>query len=574
MKEKFEVSSQSARGLAGLMQDTTPDDAERIRLGRSEYLWKGEQLYDARGQPVALRAKSLRMFAALLAERGTVIGKDRLCQLVWPDVIATDESIARCIADIRKALGDHAHRIVQTFPKQGYRLNAATAGVAVGGGIVWRKIVAAAVVAAVAVLGSIGGTWWLASDETAAQETADMLLAQSADLREAVAILPLSADGEEDRFLAAALTDDIEIRLAEMSGIKIISQAQSQSVTSTEKSPLELARALDARFLVLGSVREGGSEISVSLQLVDGSDGTTVWADRYQGPRSGLLDYRHGLPEALVGSMSVALDPRDLRRLAVQDTEEPLAFEEVMHARRALSAFTYEQSLAAERHLRRALELDPNSARAYAELAAAFAIRFENHWVVLSSADAEKAFYFARKALELDPDLWLAHYAMGRLQSVTREGDFEVALQHLRKAMSLQPANDDARIYYGVVTLMSGRPEEALPIFESVMATHPQPPFWYYLGLGNTLFHLKRYEEAEATFAKCLEQMPGSSYCLRPLIATYARLGRLEDAEWSLAEYEINGYDTRLDAVMALAIERDEGLRAHLRQSYELIGMN
>ncbi len=62
--------------------------------------------------------------------------------------------------------------------------------------------------------------------------------------------------------------------------------------------------------------------------------------------------------------------------------------------------------------------------------------------------------------------------------------------------MSLQPANDDARIYFAVVTAMSGRLDEGLAIFESVMATHPQPPFWYYLGLGNALFHLHRYDEA------------------------------------------------------------------------------
>lgn len=550
--------------------ETLADDAERIRLGRTEYLWKGGQLHDARGKVVPLRAKSLSMFAALLAERETVISKDRLCELVWPDGIATDESIARCIADIRKALGDSGHRVVETFPKQGYRLNVARPVLARVPALRRRGIVGALAVGAIAV---IGGLWWLAQEQPASGAADEVLLAPPADLREAVAILPFSANEEEDQFLAAGLSDDIEIHLAEMSAIKIISQAQSQAVSKGAGSPVDIARMLDARYLVLGAVRQSGVDIAVSLQLVDGSDGTTLWADRYEGPRRGLLTFRHGWPEALLRAMSVALDARDLRRLAVKDTADPQAFEEVLRARRALSAFTYEESLAAELHLRRALERDPEYARAYAELAAAFAIRFENHWVVLSSADVEKAFYFARRALDLDPDLWLAHYAMGRLHSVTRNGDLNVALQHLRTAMSLQPANDDARVYYGVVTMMSGHPEEALPIFESVMATHPQPPFWYYLGLGNALFHLRRYEDAEAAFNTCLYQMPGSPYCQRPLIATYARLDQLEDAAWTIEEYEINGYSTSLETMMELAIERDPELRKHLRESYLLAGL-
>lgn len=552
-----------------MMRGTLAEDAERIRLGRAEYLWRGGQLHDARGQPVPLRAKSLRMFAALLAERGKVINKDRLSDLVWPGVIATDESIARCIADIRKALDDGAHRIVETFPKQGYRLNVAAPGFTRLTGLYLPVILAGATLGAFAVA---GGAFWATSDRSAAPETTETLLAPAADLREAVAILPFSAFDEEDRFLAAALSDDIEIHLAEMSGIKIVSQAQSHALARGEDSPVNVARTLDARYLVLGVVRQNGAEIAVSLQLVDGLDGTTLWADRYEGPRDGLLAFRHGLPQALVGAMPVALDDRDRRRLAAKDTADPEAFEEVMRARLALSSFTYEDSLVAERHLRRALDRDPDYARAYAELAAAYAIRFENHWVVLSSADMEKALYFAGKALDLDPDLWLAHYAMGRLLSVTREGNPEAALQHLRTAMSLQPANDDARVYFGVVTMMSGNPEKALPIFESVMATHPQPPFWYYLSLGNTLFHLHRYEEAETAFTTCLHQMPSSPYCQRPLIATYARLGRLEDAAWTIEEYEINGYDPSLDALMDLSIERDPDMRAHLRESYEIAG--
>lgn len=240
--------------------------------------------------------------------------------------------------------------------------------------------------------------------------------------------------------------------------------------------------------------------------MIDGPDGTTLWADRYEGSRQGLLEFRNTLPEALAGTMSVDLNARDRQRLGVTDTTDPVAFEELMHARRALSLFTFEGSLAAERHLRRAIEHDPNYARAYTELASAYAIRMENDWIVLSSADTEKAFFFAKRALEIDPDLWFAHYVLGRLHSVAAEGDIATALKHLRKAMSLRPANDDARAYFAIVNMMSGRLEEAFAIMESVMASHPNPPFWYHVGMGNVLLHLHRYEEAAGAIAQCLER--------------------------------------------------------------------
>jgi TolB-like protein/DNA-binding winged helix-turn-helix (wHTH) protein/Flp pilus assembly protein TadD len=556
-----------------MMHHGTPNNAEQLRLGASDYIWRDGQLQDACGRNVPLRAKSLKMFTELLAKRGRILTKDRLSDLVWPGTIATDESIARCIADIRKALLDDTHRIVQTFPKQGYRLNVLiAAGDRVNPPSSRRRLGVTILVALCAVTIMAVGQRAL-EIRTQSQDSLALTVAPASDLREAVAILPLSAQAQSYLFLAAGLSDDLEIRLAELSNIKVISQAQSGVIADMSQSPAALASSLDVRYLVQGSFRQSGENVSLSIRLIDGADGVTLWADRYEGSRLGLMDFRETLPEALVGAMSIELNARDRRRLAVQDTNDPEAFAEVMHARRELSTFSYQGSLAAERHLRRAIALDPGYARAYAELASAFVIRMENDWIVISSADTEKAFYFAEKATDLDPDLWFAHFVLGRLHSVAQGGDTEAALWHLRKAMSLQPANDDARVYFAIVTAMAGRIEEGAAIMESVMATNPQPPFWYYLGLANVRFHQRRYGEAADAVSDCLQQMPNSPYCLRIQIAVLTRLGRLEDAMWAIEEYAILGHDLTLGTFMKSAIESDLLLRAHLRKSYEMAGI-
>lgn len=524
---------------------------------------------ESRGD-VSLRAKSLKMLSALLSERGKVLSKDRLSELVWPDTVVTDESIARCIADIRKALDDERHEIVQTYPKQGYRLNVGTVSshslteavrkpvwVALGGLLFL-------VIAALTITNNLDR---LAEPESAATVSSD------SNLRDTVAILPFRDDSGRDGFLAAGLSDDLEIHLAELSGIRILSRGQTGSVPDPTIAPAELARAIDSRYIVLGNFRRDGSQVALAIQLVDGSDGATLWADRYEGPRSGLIDFRNSVPEALAAAMSLELSERDLSRLAHEDTDDPEALELVMLARRELSLFTFDGSLAGERLLRSAVAIDPNYARAYAELASAYVIRMENNWTVLTESDTQKAFYFAERALQLDPDLWFGHYALGRLHSVASTGDTQAALRHLKRAMALHPASDDARVYYGIVLMMTGKLEDAREILRSAIASHPHAPFWYHLGLANALFHLQDYEEALAAIDRCLAQMPNSPYCLRIQIAVLARLGRLADADWSIGEYAMLGHEVSLDAMMKSSIEKDPTLKAHLREAYRLAGV-
>ena len=544
---------------------------ERLRLGGTVYIWRAGHLQDAHGADVPLRAKSLKMFAALLENRGTVLSKDRLSDLVWPNTTATDESIARCIADIRKALRDDQHETVQTFPKEGYRLNVEAVSETRPNASALRPLgLLFGVAAAVAAL--IFSTFLLRTT-TDPIDPASVAIAPASVLGKSVTILPFIAETEVGRFLAAGLTEDLEIHLAEISGLRVLSQAQSAVGRGTPSTPADLVRSLGTRYVIDGSLRQSEERMSLTLRLLDGADGATLWAERYEGPRTGIMEFRDRVTSALVEAMSIELSEQDRRRLALHDTDDPQAYEAVMRARQSLSIFTYEGSLAAEKYLRQAINLDPDYARAYAELASVFAIRMENNWIVLSAADPAKAFHFAEKALSIDPDLWFGHYVLGRLHSVAEGGDIGAALDHLETAMRLQPANDDARIYFAIVTMMSGDPDGSAPIFRSVMDTHPQPPFWYHLGWANALFHMQRYEEALEAVSQCLRQMSNSPYCLRSQIAILARLGRIEDAEWAIEEYAILGHDTSLDAMMKTAIERDAVMREHLREAYALAGL-
>ncbi|MEE9336435.1 MAG: winged helix-turn-helix domain-containing protein [Granulosicoccaceae bacterium] len=395
-------------------------------LGSKRYRIRDGHCCDADGELLALRAQSAHVLEYLLDHNETVVGKEILASVVWPNSIASDESISKCISDCRKVLGDDTHTVLETFPKRGYRINA-----------VFHE--------------SPPAQW------------------------------------------------------------------------SAEHRPLILAGvALAFTLLVIATFGEKGGLTETTVKLTRSDD--------------------------VVGPT------------------------EIDKGRNALSSFTYEDNLMAERHFRSAIEQDDENAHAYAELVSAIVIRLENNWAVLTRADEERAFFYAKKAVELNSELWLAHYATGRLYSVTGS-DLTKASEHLKTAMSLQPASDDARVYFAAVKIFQGAQEEAIPILEAALASHPSPPFWYFLGYGHALFQAKRYEEAKVPLSRCLSQMPNAPYCLRYQIANFAQLGQLEDAHWAIEEYSALGYSVTASAIMEVLLDRDSGNREHIASAFKKAGL-
>lgn len=77
---------------------------------------------DRDGAEHILRPKSFRLLAILASDADRLVSKDDLAKRVWPDVIASDDSIAHCVSDIRRALGPTGAAHIRTVPKRGYML--------------------------------------------------------------------------------------------------------------------------------------------------------------------------------------------------------------------------------------------------------------------------------------------------------------------------------------------------------------------------------------------------------------------------------------------------------------------
>src|SRR5437764_8868195 len=72
---------------------------------------------------VDLRPKSFEVLRCLVENVGRLVTKDELIKAVWPNVIVTDESLARCVSEVRQAIADSDQKIIKTVPRRGYRFS-------------------------------------------------------------------------------------------------------------------------------------------------------------------------------------------------------------------------------------------------------------------------------------------------------------------------------------------------------------------------------------------------------------------------------------------------------------------
>jgi hypothetical protein len=117
----------------------------------------------------------------------------------------------------------------------------------------------------------------------------------------------------------------------------------------------------------------------------------------------------------------------------------------------------------------------------------------------------------------------------------------------------------DGLVFLANVHIFDGDAETALHLVASAMERNPVPPYWYALAEGMARYFLGEYEAAEAALVLSRDQNPTAPFPHRFLIATYGKLGRLDDAEWAALEYEALGRTATVDAMVSSASISDPG---------------
>ncbi|MFB3111958.1 MAG: adenylate/guanylate cyclase domain-containing protein [Gemmatimonadales bacterium] len=312
-----------------------------------------------------------------------------------------------------------------------------------------------------------------------------------------IVVLPftnMSGDPEQEYF-SDGITEDIITALSRFRSLFVIARNSSFTYKDRAVDVKQISAELDVRYLLEGSVRKAGTRVRITAQLVEGTAGAHLWAERYDRDLDDIFAVQDEITETIVGAIEPELGSSERKRARRKPPERLDAWESYQRGMSQFYQYTPNSRAEARRFFSRAIELDPNFGSAYAALA------INDHWVYNmgdpgSSERPAEMLGMAKRAVALDERDPLAHVALGLAYSL--HGDHENAIAAMSAAIDLNPSDAEAYDGLAFVLIGAGRYEETLAAVETAMRLSPHAPN---LGLplnlrALCLVMLNRYEEA------------------------------------------------------------------------------
>ena len=484
---------------------------------------KGE-LRDLSGNVVHMRKQSTDVLATLSRHEGEVVSKDDIITAVWRGVATTDDSLVQCIADIRRTLGSEA---VETFPKRGYRLRPNRLSQVPQIGVVRRTWYVAGVLGAIILTVVL----WAFLRPALKEEMAivpPVIIAERT-----LAVLPFAnlSDDPELRFFSDGLSEDLTTELSKVVGLTVIANASSFNFRNAESGFKQIAEDLGVRFLVRGTVRHRSERVRINVSLVDPLDGFNIWSERFDSEIGGTFDVRDEVMRQIVQALSLKLttDAKTGSRI------EPDAYFMLLRGLEAQRRSAAGGNLEARAYFERALQLDPQYARAHASLALTYGRDTEfGIPSKVSTQSIEKGLEAAITAIQLDPDIPHAYFALGVLNLALREYDH--ALAAVRHAIVLNRNYSDGYALLAEAAVYGGDLEEALTAIQRAKRLHPRHPHTYHWIEGLILFQMGRFDEAQFFLEASVASDPGFFQGQITLAANFGQQGESKLAAEALAK--------------------------------------
>ena len=209
-----------------------------------------------------------------------------------------------------------------------------------------------------------------------------------------------------------------------------------------------------------GGVRKAGDRLRVTVQLVDVADGYPRWSHRFDGKVEDVFDIQDQIAASVATALRGMLSSQERDALRRPGTTAE-AYEHFLRGRQLFHASTVASFATAERHFRRAIEIDPSYAPAYAGLAQVYGWSVE--WMGGGDAAREAADLASQRALELGPELSETHVARGAVLAM--RGDYRGAEHEYEAAIRVNPSSFDAYYLFARNCFQSGKLEEAVRLF-------------------------------------------------------------------------------------------------------------
>lgn len=344
-----------------------------------------------------------------------------------------------------------------------------------------------------------------------------------------IAVLPFETIGDdsEQDYFADGITDDLITDLSKISGLFVIAR---HSVFTYKDKPIsieQIHRELGVRYILEGSLRKAGDRVRINAQLIDGTTGGHLWAERYDREIKDIFSLQDEVTQKIVDALAIKLLPGEQERIARQATQNQEAYDLVLRAWAYFNQYSQEGNDLARQMFTKAIKLDPTYVNAYAGLVWTRMLAWRLGWNQ-DPRVMEQAFELARKTVDLDAASPKAHALLGDVYLWKKE--YNKAIAAFKRAISLDPNDADALTSMASAMTFVGKPDEAIGLLKKAIRLNPYYPQWYIYYLGRANFQAGRYDQALAALKETLLKNPNLPPVHYYLAASYANLGKLDDA--------------------------------------------
>jgi len=353
-----------------------------------------------------------------------------------------------------------------------------------------------------------------------------------------IAVLPfqnMSGDPEQEYF-ADGISEDVITALSRSRDFLVTARNSTFTYKGTSPDIRQVGRDLGVRYVLEGSVRKSGDRLRITAQLIDATSGNHVWAERYDRPTADIFAVQDEITESVVASIEPQLLLAEGGR---HKRSQPTDLDAWGYVARAFAHRVLANKAEAEvalGFLKRALEIDPQYARALSEFALLMSLMAYSGWCEDRDRSFAAGIDAARRATALDPDDPFAYAALGVICRLTRR--YDEALPALRTAVELNPNYAFAHAHLGISLAYAGRPEEGLEHTARALRVSPRDPQKHLLLMSQAIvfFAASRYSDAFEWARQARQQRAEFANPLRVMVAALALQGDVEQAQVALRD--------------------------------------
>jgi serine/threonine protein kinase/Flp pilus assembly protein TadD len=359
----------------------------------------------------------------------------------------------------------------------------------------------------------------------------------AAAIGRSIAVLPfadMSAQHDQEYF-TDGIAEEIINALTKVQALRVVSRSSAFAFKGKNQDIRQVGEQLNVSTVLEGSLRKAGNRLRITAQLINVADGYHLWSERYDRELEDVFAVQDEIAENIVRSLRVVLSEDEKRAIEQPRTDDVQAYEYYLRGRQFFHQFREKGLQFARRMFARAIEIDPNYARAYAGIADCSSILY--HYWDASNANLEQADTASRKALELAPTLAEAHAARGLALSL--RGRYDDAEREFDAAIRLDPQLYEGHYYFALARFQQGKLAEAAKLFEQAAAVRPedyQAPILAaqsYAGLGQHAMADAGYRRAAITVERHIELNPDDPRALYMGANILCHIGRREQGlEW------------------------------------------